>query len=134
MVTMTAGQRRSAEQAAYDAFLATCPARQVLGVISDKWTGLVVVALLPGPRRYSELRREIAGVSQKMLTQTLRSLERDGMVTRTVTAGVPVRVDYELTPLGERLGTVLRAVKVFAEANIAEITAARAAYDARADG
>ena len=97
MPTMTAAQRRAADKADYDVFMAECPSRQLLDRLSDKWVTLVLCALEDGPQRYSQLARTIAGVSQKMLTQTLRSLERDGMVTRSVTATVPVTVTYELT-------------------------------------
>jgi DNA-binding HxlR family transcriptional regulator len=127
--TLTAAQRRAAARADYDAFLAACPSRQVLDRISDKWVTLVLVALADGPLRYSDLGRVIAGVSQKMLTQTLRTLERDGLVSRTIIAGVPVRVDYQLTPLGESLMPALHAVKEWAEAHIGEIESSRAAYD-----
>lgn len=83
-----------------------------------------------GPRRYSDLSRIIAGVSQKMLTQTLRTVERDGIVTRTVTPSVPVRVDYELTPLGLTLLPVVGALKGWAEEHMDEVLAARATFDA----
>jgi DNA-binding HxlR family transcriptional regulator len=129
VATVTAAGRRAAARAEYDAFLAACPSRQVLARISDKWVTLVLVALAGGPLRYSELGRVIAGVSQKMLSQTLRTLERDGLVSRTVTAGVPVRVDYQLTSLGESLMPAVNAVKAWAEAHIGEIEASRAAYD-----
>ncbi|GHF01454.1 transcriptional regulator [Amycolatopsis deserti] len=130
MATLTAAQRRQHDRQAYDAFLAACPARKVLDRISDKWVTLVLAALGDGPKRYSDLSRIIAGASQKMLTQTLRSLERDGLVSRTVTAGVPVRVDYELTDLGRGLHAVVRQLKEWAEGHIEEIEQARAAYDA----
>src|SRR5215207_7611891 len=103
MPTMTAAQRREQERLAFDAFLADCPSRLVLDRISDKWVTLVIASLADGPRRFSEVSRQLAGVSQKMLTQTLRTLERDGLVSRTVTPSVPVRVDYELTALGHSL-------------------------------
>jgi len=90
---------------------------------------LVLTALADAPRRYSELSRTIAGVSQKMLTQTLRMLERDGLVTRTITASVPVRVDYQLSPLGRTLLPVVRAIKDWSETHIREVHAARVAYD-----
>jgi DNA-binding HxlR family transcriptional regulator len=115
MPTLTAGQRREAARAEYDAFLAACPSRQVLERISDKWVTLILVALADGPHRYSDLSRIIAGVSQKMLTQTLRVLERDGLVSRTMTPAVPVRVDYALTPLGESLMPAVNAIKSWAE-------------------
>src|SRR4051794_18693869 len=129
MPTMTAAQRRERERLAYDAYMAECPSRQVLDALSDKWVTLVLTALADGPQRYSELSRRIAGVSQKMLTQTLRTLERDGLLTRTVTPSVPVRVDYQLTRLGETILPVVAAIKQWSEAHIHEIHAARAAYD-----
>jgi DNA-binding HxlR family transcriptional regulator len=91
--------------------------------------GLVLGALGEGPKRHSELARRIAGVSQKMLTQTLRTLERDGLVTRTLTPSVPVRVDYALTPLGRDLLPVMVAIKDWAEAHMDEVNTARRAYD-----
>jgi DNA-binding HxlR family transcriptional regulator len=117
-------------RAAYDAYLAECPARQLLGRIAGKWVSLVVSALADGPQRYTDLSRRIVSVSQKMLTQTLRDLERDGLLTRTVTPSVPVRVDYALTPLGESLVPLMRAVKAWAEEHMDEVLAARTAYDA----
>lgn len=132
MPTRTAEQRRADEAVVYNAFVAACPTRQVMATIGDKWSGLIVNALADGARRHGELRNAIAGASQKMLTQTLRTLERDGLVTRTVTPTVPVRVDYELTDLGLTLLPVLRAVKDWSEAHIPEIETARDAYDARA--
>jgi DNA-binding HxlR family transcriptional regulator len=128
MATTTAAQRRERERAAYNAYVAECPSRQVLAALSDKWVTLVLTALAASPQRYSELSRTIAGVSQKMLTQTLRTLERDGLVTRTITPAVPVRVDYQLTPLGRTLLPVVRAIKDWSETHIAEVQAARAAY------
>ena len=113
----------------YDAFLATCPARQLLDRISDKWVTLIISALADGPQRYSDLSRRIAGVSQKMLTQTLRSLERDGLLTRSVTPSVPVRVDYELTPLGQTLLPLLAAIKSWVESHLPDVAAARTQYD-----
>ncbi|MFB7948936.1 winged helix-turn-helix transcriptional regulator [Kitasatospora phosalacinea] len=129
MPTRTAAQRRAQERARYDAYVAECPARQLLERIGDKWVSLVLNALAGGPLRYSEVSRTVAGVSQKMLTQTLRALERDGLVTRTVTPAVPVRVDYALTGLGRSLLPVVAAVKDWAEAHIEEVHAARRAYD-----
>ena len=81
----------------YNAFMAKCPTRQVMATMGDKWASLTINALADGPQRHGQLATTIAGASQKMLTQTLRTLERDGLVTRTVTPTVPVRVDYELT-------------------------------------
>lgn len=129
----SADHRRARAKAEYDAFLAACPSRQLLDRISDKWVALVIAAL-DGPRsmRYSELSRRLAGVSQKMLTQTLRSLERDGLVTRTVIPTVPVTVTYELTDLGRSLQSVMYALKDWAEAHMDEVLASRTRYDARA--
>jgi DNA-binding HxlR family transcriptional regulator len=129
MATRTAAADRDAAKQVYNAFLALCPSRQLLDRISDKWVTLILAALADGPLRYSDLGRAIAGISQKMLTQTLRALERDGLVARSVTAQVPVRVDYELTPLGAGLQTAVNAVKVWAEIHMDEIEAARLAYD-----
>lgn len=122
----------------------SCPSRQLLARISDKWVTLVLAALGsdgPAPRstrvgeprslRYSELSRRLAGVSQKMLTQTLRSLERDGLLTRTVTPTVPVTVTYELTELGLSLQEVMHGIKGWAEAHMDEVLANRGDYDTR---
>src|SRR4051812_44771219 len=129
MATMTAAQRREQARVEYDAFLRSCPTNQLLGRLSDKWVSLVVAALSAGPMRYSDLGRRIAGVSPKMLTQTLRTLERDGILSRTVTPSVPVRVDYELTPLGRSLAHLLTAVKEWAETHFEEVRDARERYD-----
>ncbi|MCC5480132.1 winged helix-turn-helix transcriptional regulator [Streptomyces sp. NPDC059680] len=130
MATTTAAQRREQARADYDAFLRACPSHQLLGRLSDKWVSLVVAALSGGPKRYSDLGRTIAGVSPKMLTQTLRTLERDGIISRTITPTVPVRVDYALTPLGASLAGLLTAVKDWAETHFEEVRTARERYDA----
>ena len=127
MPSMRAEERRQEAKNRYDAFLATCPTRQFLDRLSSKWVTLIVTALADGPRRYSDLARQVAGASQKMLTQTLRSLEADGLLTRTVTAGVPPRVDYELTDLGRSLLPVVAAIKAWAEDHMDEVRAARTA-------
>jgi DNA-binding HxlR family transcriptional regulator len=132
MPTMTAQQRRDQAKLEFDAYLASCPSRQLLDRIADKWVALVVKSLSDGPKRYSEISHQLVGVSQKMLTQTLRSLERDGLLTRSVTPAVPVRVDYELTPLGQSLSGVLGQLKSWAEQHMPEVDRARAAYDAAA--
>jgi DNA-binding HxlR family transcriptional regulator len=117
---------------AFDAFSAHCPSRRLLDTIGDKWASLAIVALgVHGSMRYSELSKRIEGVSQKMLTQTLRNLERDGLISRTVTPTVPVRTDYELTPLGGSLLDLLRHLKEWAEEHMSEVDLARADYDAR---
>ncbi|MGY2700872.1 DNA-binding HxlR family transcriptional regulator [Nocardioides sp. HB32] len=132
MSTMTAAQQREQAKVAYDAFVAGCPSRQLLDRISDKWVALVLAALADeGTMRFSQLGRRLAGVSQKMLTQTLRSLERDGLVVRSVTPTVPVTVDYTLTPLGESLDELMRGLKAWAEAHMDVVQAARDEYDAR---
>lgn len=144
MPTMNAAQRREQAKGEYDAFLASCPSRQLLARISDKWVALILAALdgdraacLPrthesGRMRYSELARRLAGVSQKMLTQTLRSLERDGLVTRTVVPTVPVTVTYELTELGMSLQETMFHLKAWAEAHMDEVAANREAFDGQA--
>lgn len=125
MTTTTAAQRRAQAKEEYDAFLAACPSRQLLDMIGNKWVGLVLACLEDGPRRHSQLARQIAGVSQKMLTQTLRELERDGFLTRTVTPSVPVRVDYALTTLGTDLQRVIRPLKTWAEEHMDTVLANR---------
>ncbi|WP_327088814.1 helix-turn-helix transcriptional regulator [Nonomuraea sp. NBC_01738] len=129
MPTTTAAERRAEAKLAYDAYIAECPSRKLLDTLSDKWVTLVLSALSAGPRRYSDLSRVIAGVSQKMLTQTLRALERDGMLTRTLTPSVPVRTDYELTDLGRSLLPVVAAIKGWAETHIEDVERARSRYD-----
>ena len=131
MPTTTAQQRRDEARVEFDAYLAECPSRKLLDRIADKWVALVVKSLVDGPKRYSEISHQLAGVSQKMLTQTLRSLERDGVLRRTVTPSVPVRVDYELTSLGESLAGVLGQLKMWAEQHMPDVDLARAEYDAR---
>lgn len=109
-----------------DAYSAKCPTRQVLDHIAGKWTILVVDALLEGAMRYTDLSRRIEGVSQKMLTQTLRSLEADGFITRTVHPTIPPRVEYDLTKLGQSLAEPITALRQWTEAHINEIERARA--------
>ncbi len=110
---------------------ASCRVRTVLDRIGDKWAIYVVDRLGGGPRRFSELLRGIDGITARMLTVTLRGLERDGIVTRTVHAAVPPRVDYELTPLGETLRATIGQLVDWADAHLDEIAAAQAAYDTR---
>ncbi|WP_415971317.1 winged helix-turn-helix transcriptional regulator [Rhodococcus sp. 077-4] len=128
MATTTAAARRAEAKIEYDAFVAACPSQKLLGRISDKWVALIVVALGDGSLRYSELSRRIPSASQKMLTQSLRSLERDGLVSRTVTAEVPVRVDYELTELGMSLRQLMIQIKAWAEEHMDEVDRAREAH------
>jgi DNA-binding HxlR family transcriptional regulator len=108
-----------------------CRVRTVLNRVGDKWSIYVVDRLGQGPRRFSELHRGIDGITARMLTVTLRGLERDGILTRTVHAAVPPRVDYELTPLGETLLDTIGQLVSWADAHLSDIEAARAAYDAR---
>jgi DNA-binding HxlR family transcriptional regulator len=131
VATTTATERREQAKRDYDAFLAGCPTRDLLSTLTDKWAALVIAALADGPGRHSELARRIAGVSQKMLTQTLRTLERDGLLTRAVTASVPARVDYALTPLGHDLVPLMIAIKAWAETHMDRIFEARAQFDTR---
>lgn len=138
MVTTTAAQKKADAKVQYDAFLAACPSRQLLDRVSGKWVILVLSALGSGPdctgdprpMRYSELGRVLAGVSPKMLSQTLKSLERDGLLRRTATATVPVTVTYELTDLGISLHQTLRTLKVWAERHSDEVAAHQARFDA----
>ncbi|WP_406862480.1 winged helix-turn-helix transcriptional regulator [Streptomyces solicamelliae] len=109
-----------------------CEVRQILDRIADKWSLLVIALLDRRKLRFSELRREIDGISQRMLTVTLRQLERDGLVKRTVHPEVPPRVEYELTPLGGTLHTTIRSLVTWTERHQNEIAAAREEYDARA--
>jgi DNA-binding HxlR family transcriptional regulator len=125
------GQTEARWPGGYDVFRAECPSRQVLDTLSDKWVSLIIPALADAPLRYNELHRVVSGVSQKMLTQTLRTLEREGLLSRTVTPTAPVRVDYALTPLGRTLVPVLEAVERWAESHIDEIDEARVDFDAR---
>ncbi|MEV6842109.1 helix-turn-helix domain-containing protein [Actinoplanes sp. NPDC051411] len=109
-----------------------CPSRQVLDRVGDTWSVLVVTSLARGPMRYTELAKRIGGVSPKMLTQTLRALERDGLISRTVHAVVPPRVDYELTKLGVSLLDLVGALETWAETHIEDVQAARSNYDNQA--
>jgi DNA-binding HxlR family transcriptional regulator len=146
MATTTKAAERAQARTEYNAFLAVCPSRQLLDRISDKWVVLIVCALgddtttqTPSPSgqpaarsramRYSEISRLLAGVSQKMLTQTLRALERDGLLTRTVTPTVPVTVTYQLTDLGLSLHTMTRAVRDWAQDHMDDVLAHRAEHD-----
>ena len=109
-----------------------CPSRQILDRIGDTWSVLIVGSLADGPLRYSELAARIEGVSPKMLTQTLRGLERDGMIGRTVFPVVPPRVEYELTGLGRSLLGLVSGLEAWAEEHIPDVAAARDAFDTRA--
>ena len=106
-----------------------CPTRLVLGRLADKWTVLVVGQLAGGTRRFGELRREIRGVSPKVLTQALRALERDGLITRRVYASVPPKVEYALTPLGRTLISLVDGIRDWAETHIESVLEAQQTFD-----
>jgi DNA-binding HxlR family transcriptional regulator len=112
-----------------DVYAPSCPSRVVLDRIGDRWTALIVGVLEDGPRRFTEI-RDAMGVTGKVLTQTLRALERDGLVTRTAYPVMPPRVEYALTPLGMTLREPLAAIREWAETNVNEIVLTRLAFDA----
>jgi DNA-binding HxlR family transcriptional regulator len=123
---------RAKRKAAYegDLFDPDCPTRLVLDRIGDKWTVLVVLLLSDGPMRFSDLRGHLGRVAPKVLTQTLRRMERDGLVSRAIFAEVPPRVEYTLTELGHSLIKPISVIGDWAEVHVHQITAAQAAYDA----
>jgi DNA-binding HxlR family transcriptional regulator len=106
-----------------------CPTRMVLDRLADKWTVLVVGLLARRTRRFGELRRDITGISPKVLTQTLRALERDGILTRHVYASVPPKVEYTLTPLGRTLIDLVDAIRIWAETHIESVLEAQQTFD-----
>ena len=110
------------------------PVTDILSRIGDKWSVMIVMLLGPGPKRFNEIRRAINGISQRMLTLTLRGLERDGLVTRTIFPTIPPRVDYELTELGQSLRGPIDALGEWAVAHRDAIDAARARFDAATEG
>jgi DNA-binding HxlR family transcriptional regulator len=103
----------------------------VLAKVGDKWSVLIVMLLRDGPRRFNEIKRMVGGISQRMLTLTLKGLERDGMVTRTVFPTIPPRVDYELTDLGRSLSKPVQALGLWAQSHMDEIEASRKRFDER---
>ncbi len=111
----------------YNVYAERCPTRQALDRIADKWTALIVGLLADRPHRFGELRRGIEGISHKVLTQVLRSLERDGLVARRILEGVPAKVEYSLTATGETLIEPLAVIRRWAETHIDDILAARTA-------
>lgn len=116
------------EKAVYNPLNAQCPSRQLLGLIGDKWTTLILYMLSNKTQRYSEMLHGIEGISKKMLTQVLRDLEAGGLITRKVYAVVPPMVEYSLTPLGKNLIPLILAIKDWAETNMDEVLAARQFY------
>ncbi len=129
MATITTTDSKTASM--WNVYDAACPTRLVLNRITDKWTVLAVNALAQDTKRFSTLQREIGGVSQKMLTQTLRGLERDGLVTRTIYPTVPPKVEYTLTPLGRTLLGLVDAIRVWSENHIEGVLQAQKLYDQR---
>jgi DNA-binding HxlR family transcriptional regulator len=109
----------------WNPYAARCPTRQLLDRISDKWVVLLLGLLQGGPKRFSVLKREVEGISQKMLSQTLRNLEADGLLIRRAFATVPVTVEYELTPLGQTLNDAVGPLRDWANSNMARVLKAR---------
>jgi DNA-binding HxlR family transcriptional regulator len=116
----------------WDPYLRSCPCRDVLDLIANKWTALVIGALAERPHRFGELRRRVEGISQKVLTQNLRALERDGLITRTVYPTTPPSVEYGLSDLGADLGPCLVSLADWSRDKFEHVRRARAAYDERA--
>jgi DNA-binding HxlR family transcriptional regulator len=114
-----------------EAYGSTCDTRKVLDLLVDKWAALIMGILGQKTIRFADLHRKIAGISQKMLTQTLRHLERDGLVQRTVYAEVPPRVEYALTPLGQSLRELMTPIREWSSLNLNAIFASQKQYDAR---
>lgn len=118
----------------WNAYAADCPTRLVLDRVADKWTVLLLARLGKEPRRFNQLRRDVEGISQKVLSQTLKALERDGLVVRQAFATVPVTVEYSITPLGRTLAATIDAIRLWAEDHVEEVLAAQQRYDGVADG
>lgn len=119
------------DEPAWNIMVATCPSRTSLAKIANKWTAMIVIALSKGSLRFGELREEVGGISGKVLADTLRDLERDGIVQRTAYNEMPPRVEYALTALGRSLREPLSALGRWAEEHITEVLTARDAYDER---
>ena len=113
-------------------FSANCPTRHLLDQIADKWSMLALIAVADGPLRFNALKREIEGISQKVLTQTLRRLESNGLISRSVAPTVPVSVTYTITPLGSSLATMMEAVRKWSITNIDRVLSARSNFKERA--
>ena len=114
-----------------NAYAANCPTRQILDRVGDKWAVLILLLVRDEPMRFNALRRAIEGISQKMLSQVLKSLERDGLIKRRVIATVPVTVEYSITPLGTTLSKAVDALRDWAENNLKEVLNAQRRYDAQ---
>ncbi|MDI6104623.1 helix-turn-helix domain-containing protein [Actinoplanes sp. NEAU-A12] len=119
------------QQPDWNVLMRTCPSRLSLTHIANKWTALIVIVLGDGKHRFGDLRAAVDGISGKVLTETLRVLERDGLVKRHAYAEIPPRVEYELTPLGQTLHGPLRALGTWAENHIEEVLVARDEFDTR---
>ena len=120
-----------ADQPDWNVLMRTCPSRTSLAEIANKWTALIVVVLGPGPLRFTQIRTAVDGISGKVLADTLRRLERDGVVERRSFDRMPPHVEYELTELGHSLHEPLNALRVWAEGNIERVLEAREAFDER---
>lgn len=114
-----------------NAYAADCPTRQILDRVGDKWAVLILLLLRDEPLRFNQLRRAVEGISQKMLSQVLKSLERDGLVKRHAIATVPVTVEYSITLLGRTLASAVDPLRDWAERNVKEVLAAQRRYDAQ---
>jgi DNA-binding HxlR family transcriptional regulator len=114
-----------------DVYSADCPTRQILDRVGDKWAVLILLLLRQQPTRFNQLRRSIEGISQKMLSQTLKSLERDGLVHRKAMATVPVTVEYSITPLGATLAATVAPLRDWAENHLKEVLASQRRYDSQ---
>lgn len=115
----------------WNVMLPTCPSRTSLARVANKWTAMIVITLSDGPARFGAIREQVGGISGKVLSETLRDLERDGLVTRTAYDEMPPRVEYDLTPLGRTLREPLTALGRWAEGHVEEVLAAREEYDRR---
>src|SRR6266481_9836918 len=116
---------------AANAYSADCPTRQILDRVGDKWAVLILLLLRSGPVRFNQLRRAIEGISQKMLSQVLKSLERDGLIKRRAIATVPVTVEYSITQLGVTLAGAVDPLRDWAEQNLKDVLAAQRRYDSQ---
>jgi DNA-binding HxlR family transcriptional regulator len=114
-----------------NAYSADCPTRQILDRVGDKWAVLILLLLREQPVRFNQLRRSIEGISQKMLSQVLKSLERDGLIRRRAIATVPVTVEYSITPLGATLAAAVDPLRDWAESHLKEVLASQRRYDAQ---
>ena len=119
------------QQPVFNVLTATCPSRTSLARIANKWTAMIVIALDEERMRFGDLRAKVQGISGKVLTETLRDLERDGLIARHAYAEMPPRVEYELTALGRTLHMPLRTLGYWAEEHVEQVMAAQQAYDAR---